>query len=113
MTITAPTPTSKPITDFSPKQFYLLCNWVQAQDLKKLPSFDALVMVVSQHFAMPASEHTVKEALKITETVEPAHWSPPTEPALIVAYELAAFMKTLGAEPPASIKLLLAPKVAA
>jgi hypothetical protein len=118
ITMTKPTPPvapakTAPMQDLSPTQFYLLCIWLKALDLKLLPSFEAFAMVASQKFAMPVSEVTLKEALKATEIAEPEHWSPTTVPHLIVAFELVAFMKSLGTEPPASLVSMLKPSTVA
>lgn len=100
-------PTTNVVEDFTPRQFYLLCEWLKAQKLPLIPSFDALAMLASQHFGMPASEATIKEAIALTELVEPEHWAPPTEPHQILAQEMVTFMRSLGAEPSAAVISLL------
>ncbi|GER16732.1 hypothetical protein [Variovorax boronicumulans] len=112
MTTKIDTPANNPVRDFTPAEFYRLCEWLKAQDLKLLPSFDALVLVASQKFGQPVSEATLKEAITVTERVEPEHWSPPTDPTVILADALATFMRSLGVEPPKTLMTLLQPALA-
>ena len=95
-------------TTLAPRDFYRLCEWLKGQKMANIPSFDALHMLAAREIGESMlSPAELREAMDVTGTQEPASWKLPADPALLVAYELVAFMKRLGEIPPESLVLLL------
>lgn len=85
--------------ELTPIEFYRLCEWIKGLDMAGIPSLDALTIDAMKKIGQAVSEASVREAMQATETDEPEHWNPLPEPHVVVARELAAFMKKLGEEP--------------
>ena len=96
-TMTAP---SKTINKISQVQFFKLCTWLQAADVKEAHSYQWIADRASVAIGATVSPSTVREAYTATDLELPERLrAPAVEPHVYVARELAAFMRKLGENP--------------